>query len=55
MHSFLKFKRQDSSYAKNTSNIVFLNYYLTAKYQLPLVQISQKIPEGLDLKMGMPV
>ena len=31
------------------------NSELTAKYQHPLVQIDQKIPEGLDLQIGAPV
>ena len=40
---------------KYTSRIVLQNSELTAKYQHPLVQIGQKIPEGLDLQMGVPV
>ena len=38
---------------KYTSRIVLQNSELTAKYQHPLVQIGQKIPEGLDLQMGV--
>ena len=44
-----------STSPKNTSKIVLQNSELTAKYQHPLVQIGQKIPEGLDLQMGVPV
>ena len=40
---------------KYTSRIVLQNSELTAKYQHPLVQIGQKIPEGLVLQMGVPV
>ena len=40
---------------KYTSKIVLLKSELTAKYQLPLVQFGQKIPEGLDLEMAVPV
>ena len=38
-----------------TSRIVPQNSELTAKYQHPLVQMGQKIPEGLDLQMGVPL
>ena len=40
---------------KYTSKIVLQNSELTAKYQHPLDQIGQNIPEGLDLQMGVPV
>ena len=40
---------------KHTGRIVLQNSDLTAKYQHTLVQIGQKIPEGLDLQMGVPV